>query len=145
MKAKEYVEKFFSNLTPTTTMVELTEMLKLAFMAFNDELKAVTKSLHSHNSKIVKIKEFQKKWIAMADIIAKKPGIIEVFNTEVISGLFDEYFQKQHPVIFDEIKGVKADPTRLGPLKYKTQDDLPRLPIFDLNALLTFSAFMRMK
>lgn len=145
MKAKEYVEKNFSNLTPTTTLVELTEMLKITFMAFNDELKEVTKSLHSHNSKIVKIKEFQKKWVAMADIMAKKPGIPEVFNMQVISGLFDEYFQKQHPVIFEEIKGVKADPSRTGPLRYKTQDDLPVAPIFDLQKLLLFSAFMRMK
>ena len=145
MKAKEYVEKFFSNLTPTTKYEELTEMLKLAFVAFNDELKEVTRPLHSHNSKVVKIKEFQKKWIAMVDIIAKKPGIKEVFNTETISGLFDEYFQKQHPVIFEEIKGVKADPSRVGPLKYKTQDDLPQSPIFDLGTLLKFSAFLRMK
>ena len=145
MKAKEYVEKFFSGLTPKTTPVELTEMLKLCFVAFNDELRAATNPLHSKDSKIVKIKEFQKKWIAMAVLIGKKPGINEVFNMVVIEGLFDEFFKKQHPVIFEEINGVKATPSRIGPLKYKTQDELPQSPIFDLQKLLMFSAFLRMK
>lgn len=145
MKAKEYVEKYFSDLTPKITEAALFEMLKLCFIAFNDELREVTKPLGSKDSKIVKIKEFQKKWVAMADIIAKKPGMTDALNMETISGLFDEYFQKQHPVIFEEIKGVKADPSRIGPLRHKTQTDVSVSPIFDLGTLLKFSAFLRMK
>lgn len=145
MKAKEYVEKYFSDLTPKTTEAALMEMLKLCFVAFNAELREVTKPLGSHLSKIVKMKDFQKKWIAMAAIIAKKPGIAEALNMENIAGLFDEYFQKQHPVIFEEIKGVKADPSRMGPLKHRTQPEAPISPIFDLGALLKYSAFLRMK
>lgn len=135
---------YFSDLTPKTTEEAYKQMLFPCFIAVIKELKQTIKPMiFKQTKRIDKIKEFKKKWLTIVEIINQKLGVAEVFDIPAAASLFDDFYQIQHVDIFEEIKDVKLDTTRVEAIQQNTRTANLRGPILDRKSMLIFMAISK--
>lgn len=133
MKAKEYRVKHFSDLTPDTTVRQLSAMATACFNEFIMESKSLLLSVRTNQAIGAKLDEANKKWKAIfstLDIgLPEKPVLdpetdltdINPLDTKVsgaiiayASKMFEEFLQKDHKELYDLLqqrnkpKGIRA-------------------------------------
>lgn len=126
MKAKEYFQKFVAN---TPKQVNYTLFCKIVSDTFNvmyEELRLVFEPLKQEASKLAKVREFDKKWIAFMHMVEehykapelyRRPsghddGIIDNTDIETASMLFMWYIKDQYPLIHRRLQETLVAPDR---------------------------------
>ena len=116
MKAKEYRAKYFSDLTPDTTVRQLSAMVTECFNEFIMESKSLILSVKNNRAICSKLDETNKKWKAIfstldAGLPATPPVTTETdlvdidpLDTKVngaliqlVTKMFEDFLQKDHP------------------------------------------------
>lgn len=128
MKAKEYVSKYYSELTLTTDRDKLYDACTECFAEFNKETNALIKTVNSTNAKLAKIRECEKKWIAigaalekhllstqigpekLTEIPAEHENYIDKMDLEITTRLWHRYMHAYHP---DILKLIHSVPTSI--------------------------------
>lgn len=116
MKAKEYRAKYFSDLTPDTTVRQLSAMVTDCFNEFIMESKSLILSVKNNRAICSKLDETNKKWKAIfstldAGLPATPPVTTETdlvdidpLDTKIngaliqlVTKMFEDFLQKDHP------------------------------------------------
>lgn len=128
MKAKEYFQKHYANLPDPVSFNVLIKVTQVCFVEFYDELRTATNPLQQQTSKVAKIKEFHKKWIAIADLVEKKYSNIpenyrrivqqqeldiDRHDLTVVKMLLESFIQERYPTIHAQLVTVSVARDRL--------------------------------